>query len=117
MKFSEMPYSRPDMEALAAATTQTLEAMKAAPNAAGQIAAYDAYEKKMQTAGTMQQIAYIRHTINTKDEFYNAENDYMDEIGPKLQELTHRVNTALLESPYRAGGAGAALRRPDVQKP
>lgn len=102
MKFSEMPYSRPDMEALAAATTQTLEAMKAAPNAAGQIAAYDAYEKKMQTAGTMQQIAYIRHTINTKDEFYNAENDYMDEIGPELQELTHRVNTALLESPYRA---------------
>ena len=102
MKFSEMPYSRPDMEALAAATTQTLEAMKAAPNAAGQIAAYDAYEKKMQTAGTMQQIAYIRHTINTKDEFYNAENDYMDEIGTKLQELTHRVNTALLESPYRA---------------
>ena len=102
MKFSEMPYSRPDMEALAAATTQTLEAMKAAPNAAGQIAAYDAYEKKMQTAGTMQQIAYIRHTINTKDEFYNAENDYRDEIGPKLQELTHRVNTALLESPYRA---------------
>lgn len=102
MKFSEMPYSRPDMEALAAATTQTLEAMKAALNAAGQIAAYDAYEKKMQTAGTMQQIAYIRHTINTKDEFYNAENDYMDEIGPKLQELTHRVNTALLESPYRA---------------
>ena len=102
MKFSEMPYSRPDMEALAAATTQTLEAMKAVPNAAGQIAAYDAYEKKMQTAGTMQQIAYIRHTINTKDEFYNAENDYMDEIGPKLQELTHRVNTALLESPYRA---------------
>ena len=102
MKFSEMPYSRPDMEALAAATTQTLEAMKAAPNAAGQIAAYDAYEKKMQTAGTMQQIAYIRHTINTKDEFYNAENDYLDEIGPKLQELTHRVNTALLESPYRA---------------
>lgn len=102
MKFSEMPYSRPDMEALATATTQTLEAMKAAPNAAGQIAAYDAYEKKMQTAGTMQQIAYIRHTINTKDEFYNAENDYMDEIGPKLQELTHRVNTALLESPYRA---------------
>lgn len=102
MKFSEMPYSRPDMEALAAATTQTLEAMKAAPNAAGQIAAYDAYEKKMQTAGTMQQIAYIRHTINTKDEFYNAENDYMDEIGPKLQELSHRVNTALLESPCRA---------------
>lgn len=102
MKFSEMPYSRPDMEALAAETTQTLEAMKAAPNAAGQIAAYDAYEKKMQTAGTMQQIAYIRHTINTKDEFYNAENDYMDEIGPKLQELSHQVNTALLESPYRA---------------
>lgn len=102
MKFSEMPYSRPDMEALAAATTQTLEAMKAAPNAAGQIAAYDAYEKKMQTAGTMQQIAYIRHTINTKDELYNAENDYMDEIGPKLQELSHQVNTALLESPYRA---------------
>lgn len=102
MKFSEMPYTRPDVEVLAAATAETLEAMKTASGAAGQIAAYDAYEKKMQTAGTMQQLAYIRHTINTKDEFYNAENDYMDEIGPKLQELTHQVNTALLESPYRA---------------
>lgn len=102
MKFSEMQYSRPDMEALAAATARTLEALKAAPDAAGQIAAYDAYEKQQKTASTMQQLAYIRHTINTKDEFYNAENDYMDEIGPKLQELTHRVNTALLESPYRA---------------
>ena len=102
MKFSEMPYTRPDVEVLAAATAETLEAMKKAAGAAGQIAAYDAYEKKMQTAGTMQQLAYIRHTINTKDEFYNAENDYMDEIGPKLQELTHQVNTALLESPYRA---------------
>ena len=102
MKFSEMQYSRPDMEALAAATARTLEALKAAPDAAGQIDAYDAYEKQQKTASTMQQLAYIRHTINTKDEFYNAENDYMDEIGPKLQELTHRVNTALLESPYRA---------------
>ena len=102
MKFSEMQYSRPDMEALAAATARTLEALKAAPDAAGQIAAYDAYEKQQKTASTMQQLAYIRHTINTKDEFYNAENDYMDEIGPKLQELSHQVNTALLESPYRA---------------
>ena len=101
MKFSEMPYSRPDMEELAATTARTLEAMKAAANADGQIKAYDAFEKKVQTAGTMQQLAYIRHTINTKDEFYNAENDYMDEIGPKLQELVHQVNTALLESPYR----------------
>lgn len=113
MKFSEMPYSRPDMEALAAATTQTLEAMKAAPNAAGQIAAYDAYEKKMQTAGTMQQIAYIRHTINTKDEFYNAENDYMDEIGPKLQELDPPGQYGAARIPL-PGGAGKALWRPDV---
>ena len=30
MKFSEMQYSRPDMEALAAATARTLEALKAA---------------------------------------------------------------------------------------
>lgn len=101
MKFSEMPYSRPDMETLAAATAQTLAALSAATDAAEQIAAYDAFEKLQQTAGTMQQLAYIRHTINTKDEFYNAENDYMDEIGPKLQELTHQVNTALLNSPYR----------------
>lgn len=69
MKFSEMPYSRPDMDGLAATTARTLEAMKAAANADGQIKAYDAFEKKMQTAGTMQQLAYIRHTINTKDEF------------------------------------------------
>lgn len=64
----------------------------------------------------MQQIAYIRHTINTKDEFYNAENDYMDEIGPKLQELTHRVNTALLRIPLPGRSWSGSYGALDAQK-
>ena len=49
MKFSEMQYSRPDMEALAAATARTLEALKAAPDAAGPVSYthLDVYQRQL----------------------------------------------------------------------
>ena len=43
----------------------------------------------------------MRYTINTVDEFYVAENEYYDEIGPEAQALAQEYAKAMLESPFR----------------
>ena len=102
MKFSEMPYVRPDLDALRQAAETAVTALDAAPSAQAQLDAYEAYEKAAATAQTMASLAYIRHTIDTKDPFYEAEQDYLDEAGPQMEELDQQVSRALLRSPFRA---------------
>ena len=101
MKFSEMPYTRPDLEALKAKTAEVVEKMTKAQTAQEQIDAYYEFEAASKTAETMSTIAYIRHTINTKDEFYTQEQDWLDEVMPQMEELTQQVSLALLQSPFR----------------
>ena len=102
MKFSEMPYKRPDLEALKLKAEETVAKLKAAESAAEQVEAYKDFESSVKSVETMGTIAYIRHTINTKDEFYSAEQDWMDEAMPQLEALNQTVALAMLESPYRA---------------
>ena len=101
MKFSEMPYTRPDLEALKAKAADVVAKLTNAETAQAQIDAFYEFEKASKTAQTQGSIAYIRHTINTKDEFYAAEQDWMDEVMPQLEELNQQVNLALLQSPFR----------------
>ena len=46
-------------------------------------------------------IAHIRHDADVTDEFYNGEQDYYDEIGPKLSNLLTGYQRAIFESPCR----------------
>ena len=102
MKFSEMPYVRPDLEALRQAAETAVTALDAASSAQAQLDAYEAYEKAAATAQTMGNLCYIRHTIDTRDTFYEAEQDFFDEAGPQMEELDQQVSRALLRSPFRA---------------
>lgn len=101
MKFSEMPYIRPDIEALKKLAGEVVARLDGASSAKEQLEAYYTFEEASKAVETMGTIAYIRHTINTKDEFYTAEQDWMDEVMPQLEELTQQVNLALLRSPFR----------------
>ena len=67
MKFSEMPYQRPDVEKLKKEFHEIAAGIAAATSAQEQI---DFYEKSVRMgvqATTMESIAYVRNTINTKD--------------------------------------------------
>ena len=101
MKFSEMPYTRPDLEGLKAKVAEVVEKLTKAQTAQEQIDAYYEFETASKTAETMGTIAYVRHTINTKDEFYAQEQDWLDEVMPQMEELTQQVSLALLQSPFR----------------
>ena len=101
MKFSEMPYTRPDLEEIKKSANETLEKIRSAATAEEQIAAYLAYEAENKEISTNFSVAYVRHSIDTRDEFYKKENDYLDEISPALQEISQKIELALLESPFR----------------
>lgn len=101
MKFTEMPYTRPDIAAIRAELGAVLAAVEGAENAEAQIAAVEKLNAVEGSAGTMAQLAYIRHTIDTRDAFYDQENDFIDEHMPLLEEDIQRINQALLDSKFR----------------
>lgn len=102
MKFSEMKYERPDVDKIKEQIEQLIGKMSGAKSAAEQIEAIDSVTAISGTAGSMGSIAYIRHTIDTRDEFYDKEIEYIDEKGPVIEELEQRMNACILASPFRS---------------
>lgn len=102
MKFSEMPYVRPNVEEMKAQAAEIIAKMEQAQSVTEQIKAIDAFNALSGTAMTMGSIAYVRHTIDTRDEFYDKENDYIDEIMPLFQELSQQFGLQLLDSKFRS---------------
>ena len=102
MKFNEMPYVRPDLAAFQAKAEATAQKIAQASSAQEQIEAILAFDQVQAEINTAMSLAYVRHTIDTRDEFYDQENDYADEIAPAVQEAEQKVSKALLASPFRA---------------
>ena len=46
-------------------------------------------------------LAFVRHTINTNDEFYKAESDYSDEVSPMFSEIVQNGSLTLYNSKFR----------------
>ena len=101
MKFSEMPYVRPDLAAFQAKAEEIAQRIAGAASADAAEEAYRAFDKIQGEVNTALSLAYVRHTIDTRDTFYDQENDYADEIAPALQEAEQKVTKALLASPFR----------------
>ena len=101
MTFSQLPYTRPDVQALDRELTACAEKIAKAQSAQEQIAAFDRATALSSTYATQASIAEIRNSVNTKDEFYEAEREFLDEAAPEIQEVTQRVHAALLDSPFR----------------
>ena len=101
MKFSELPYIRPDLDQLRAQCDALCVRFENAASAEEQITAYQDFEELSKDVMTNLTIASIRHTVDTRDEFYNAENDFSDEAGPQIEEMFQKFNQALLASKFR----------------
>lgn len=101
MKFSQMKYERPDLEAVKAELTKLTEELKSAENYDGARKAFvefDAVKRKVGTQGTL---ASVRHSIDTRDEFYEAEKKFWNVASPELDEYFQNWTMALLESKFR----------------
>ena len=101
MKFSEMPYKRPDPDAVKAEYRALTERLKNAVSYEEARAAFLEKEEKEKLVDTMGTLAYVRHSIDTRDEFYDAEIEFWDEIGPEFEEFEQAWIDAMLVSPFR----------------
>ncbi|MET3698192.1 M3 family oligoendopeptidase [Bacillus oleivorans] len=101
MKFQEYQYERPNLEAYKQDFNRLLDQFKKATS-------FDQVNEAMQEINrvrnqfdTLANLVYIRHSINTEDEFYKAEQDFMDESYPEMDGLAVSFYEALVESPFR----------------
>ncbi|MGM9521394.1 MAG: M3 family oligoendopeptidase [Oscillospiraceae bacterium] len=101
MKFSQMPYSRPDIEGVKTALNQLTERLKNAGSYEEAKSVFLEQEQAAKHLNTQGTLCHIRHSIDTRDEFYNEEMKFWDNSGPKLEEYSQRWTMAMLESPYR----------------
>ena len=101
MKFSEMPYKRPDPEEIKKDFQDFTERLKKAGSYEEAKATFLAYEDWYKIADTTATLAYVRQSIDTRDEFYSEEKDFWDEFGPEIAEVEQEWIETLLQSPFR----------------
>ncbi|MGI6233955.1 MAG: M3 family oligoendopeptidase [Christensenellales bacterium] len=100
-KFQDMIYERPDFDKEIESMRQLLDQLQNAQDEQtffDTLIAVDKQGRKLSTQGTL---AQIRHSIDTRDEFYIAEDEAWNENGPRFQELSNLGARIILNSPYR----------------
>lgn len=102
MKVSEMPYQRITVEEFKEQAEKIIEKIKNIKSAEELKTARDEFNKISEEVETACSLANCRFTLNTRDEFYNAEMDYYDNVMPLFSEIENEYKKAMLESPYRA---------------
>ena len=102
MKVSELPYRRVTLEEVTAVMEDVIPRIRNAKSVEEILKAREDYLKMNLEFSTNASLASMRYTINTVDEFYVAENEYYDEIGPAVSNYTVNYAAALLDSPFRA---------------
>ncbi|OZI12299.1 oligoendopeptidase F [Bacillaceae bacterium SAS-127] len=101
MKFTEYVYERPNIEEAAIQTDELLQRFAEAQIATEQIELLNKINQIRNRMSTMVDLCYIRYTIDTTDEFYQQEQAYMDEMSPRMEEISSKLNRALLASSHR----------------
>ena len=102
MKFHDMPYARPDGEAVKQKMTELTERLKNAENYAQAKAVFLEMEEETKHFATLYTLTSVRHSIDTRDQFYDDEETFYNNFMPELQAYQQEWTMALLQSPYRA---------------
>ncbi len=102
MKFNEMKYKRINLEEIVPQIEGLLEELSQQKSAEDFYRVFLKEQEIEKKIDTMASLASIRHTINTKDEFYEKENDFWDETSPQLQAYMTRLARIVLDFPQRS---------------
>ena len=98
--FPELEYVRPDFDAVANTWKLATEQVINADTYEEVRAAMDMVEKSTKTMSTMMNIASVRNTLDTTDEFYEKENEYNETTYPTVAEYGVLYAQAILRSPF-----------------
>lgn len=95
-----MPYERVDYETVEKRYLQLIQELKEAEDGA---ACMEIVRKQQELVADMtpMELCYVRHDMDVNDSFYAKEQEYYDEIGPKIADLSNRFEREMLNSPFR----------------
>ena len=102
MKFSEMTYTRPDPAASKQRLSALTEELKSAKSYEEARRVFLSQQELMSHISTAATLASIRHSIDTRDKFYDGEEKFWNNFNPELEEYNQAWTAAMLESPFRA---------------
>ncbi|MBR0575399.1 M3 family oligoendopeptidase [Proteiniclasticum sp. BAD-10] len=101
MKFQDYKYERPDMDQIKAEIGVIFNGMESAATEEEFLKFMDQFIAIRRTVETMFTLVSIRHSIDTRDEFYDKESDYVDMAMPQFQDLAISFYHRILASPFR----------------
>lgn len=99
--FERIPYQRPDYDAFVAEWKRLLDEFRTATNPEEQSILLETMNQLRIELDTAATIVSIRHSCDTSDQFYAAEQEYMDTVRPLIAEHVNDLYRALISSPFR----------------
>lgn len=100
-KFSTLPYQRPDLEARRTQLARWQDAVEQAESFDALRALLFEMDRANGELSTQYAIAHIRHTLDTRDAFYEAEIHYLQDTLPTLGAAEVALSEAIASSPFR----------------
>ena len=101
MKFSEMKYERPELDDMIAKVKELTEALKNASSYEEARKVFIEMDQEDRHVMTQATLASIRHSIDTRIEFYKEEDTFWNQAMPQLQEYLQQWTLTLMQSPFR----------------
>lgn len=101
MHFSNFPYRRPNMDEVYADYEQAIEELYNAKTAKTAMQAIIDVQQLKSNISTQYNLAYVRHSIDTRDSFYDQENTFWDNTLPEVEAYDSRFYEVVLNSPFR----------------
>lgn len=99
--FEEYKYERPNMENMQQQFGKLLEKFNNATTFCVQDEVMAEINGIRNDFESMAELVHIRHTLDTTDEFYDRENDFIDDATPIYQGMVHDYYQALVKSSFR----------------
>lgn len=101
-KFGTLEYKRPDFDALGTFFEQMTEKVKAAASYAELKGLMDEIKRVSEDFTTATTIAFVRHTLDTTDAYYEEEDEYINDKVPTIMPKSLALDEAIVQSPFRA---------------
>lgn len=96
MKFNDMPYKHIDIKDYQIKQNALIEEIKKTTIHSNLKKLMDSYDKNYIDVTTNMALAEVRHTIDTFDEYYTKEYNYICEISPLIDNITDNFNSVIL---------------------
>ena len=100
MKFSEMPYARPDIDAILKRCAQFAADAATAPSGEALVKLYYDQSAAMADYTTAANLANIHYTCDTRDAYWQAEQDFFDTNSPAVSNAVTEIYRAILANPH-----------------